>query len=196
MQQQLLVAWQKTRCSKTACSLFLLLHLSCIFAFKLLRLVFQKIWKIHNSTDQTVCIKQGSYFILMTSFFEQWAACLCSSNLHPIWGKNWPGPIPFQNIATATQCSMVCAEKIKQNKTISATHILVYPLGTCILKILEDAYNCSEDHNSNEIYEAKGKAVLKPQKERDIKITKQWEYSEKHLPFLTSISLHFCQHTQ
>lgn len=154
----------KTRCSKTACPLFFLLHLGCIFALKLLKQIFQKIWKIHNSTNQTVCIKQGSCFILMTTFFEQWAACLCSSNLQKIWGKNWPAHIPFQIIATASQCSMVCAEKIKQNTVISATHTTVHPLENCTLKMLEDTYNCSEDHESKKIHEAKCKALLKAQK--------------------------------
>lgn len=42
----------------------------------------------------------------------------------------------------------------------------------------------------------KAKLFWNPKKEREIKITKQWEYSEKYLPFLTSISLYFCQHTQ
>lgn len=31
---------------------------------------------------------------------------------------------------------------------------------------------------------------------REIKITKQLEYGEKHFPFLTSVSLCICQHPQ
>lgn len=47
------------------------LRLGCIFAFKLLKLFFQKIYKVHNSTDQTVCSKQDICSILITTFFVQ-----------------------------------------------------------------------------------------------------------------------------
>lgn len=81
-----------------------------------------------------------------------------------------PAPNRRQELASShpildhCNCSMVCAEKIKQNKVVSASHIIECPLENCTLKILEDNYNCSEDHKSKKIHEAKGKALLKAQK--------------------------------
>lgn len=98
------------------------------FCFQALETDFPEDLKNPQQHRSDSVYKTRQLFHTHDYFFEQWAACLCSSNLPPIWGKNWQAHIPFQIIATASQCRAVCAEKIKQNTVISAIHIMARKL--------------------------------------------------------------------